>query len=65
MCTILYFTDAKTILVEEIVKTPCHRWKTTGECIWGTTCRNTHYSQEELWQLKMQGNHYSLYLYSV
>ncbi|CAG2058502.1 unnamed protein product, partial [Timema podura] len=46
--------DAATILTEESAKVPCKRFRNTGECVFGGNCRYSHYSQDQLWELRQQ-----------
>ncbi|XP_046990040.1 zinc finger matrin-type protein 5 [Schistocerca americana] len=48
------FRDAKTILAEESAKVPCKRYQQTRECVFGTNCRFSHYTAEDLMNLKMK-----------
>nr|CAD7588323.1 unnamed protein product [Timema genevievae] len=50
----IYSLDAATILTEESAKVPCKRFRNTGECVFGGNCRYSHYSQEQLWELRQQ-----------
>ncbi|KAG8233925.1 hypothetical protein J437_LFUL005130 [Ladona fulva] len=42
------FKDAKTILDEELKKTPCHKFQRTGDCSFGLNCRHSHMTPERL-----------------
>lgn len=44
--------DLSEILAEESVKIPCNRFKTAGYCQFETSCKYTHYTQEQLWHIK-------------
>ncbi|KAF2900092.1 hypothetical protein ILUMI_06090 [Ignelater luminosus] len=46
--------DPRTVLAEESVKTICRRFIQHGECQFAGNCKYTHYSQEELLNLKQQ-----------
>lgn len=48
------FKDAETKYKEEIVKTGCKRYLRFGDCAFGSHCRYTHYSHEELEVLRQQ-----------
>nr|CAD7260002.1 unnamed protein product [Timema shepardi] len=40
--------------LRESAKVPCKRFRNTGECVFGGNCRYSHYSQEQLWELRQQ-----------
>ncbi|KAF5272919.1 hypothetical protein FQR65_LT04848 [Abscondita terminalis] len=46
--------DPRTILAEESVKTLCRRFIQHGECQFAGSCKYTHYTMEDLWNLKQQ-----------
>ncbi|XP_017770229.1 PREDICTED: zinc finger matrin-type protein 5 [Nicrophorus vespilloides] len=48
------FRDQKTLLQEESVKIPCRRFLSGGFCQFDSSCKYTHYSVEQLWQIKNQ-----------
>ncbi|PNF31830.1 Zinc finger matrin-type protein 5 [Cryptotermes secundus] len=48
------FRDPQTLLAEESAKEPCKRFLHTGECVFGSNCRFTHFSRQQLQDLKQQ-----------
>ncbi|KDR07385.1 zinc finger matrin-type protein 5-like [Zootermopsis nevadensis] len=48
------FRDSKTLLAEETAKKPCKRFLRNGECVFGSNCRFTHFSHQELQDLEHQ-----------
>lgn len=48
------YRDLKTIVEEEIVKEECRRFRQIGECQFGDNCNYTHYSKEQLYEMKQQ-----------
>ncbi|CAG9827427.1 unnamed protein product [Diabrotica balteata] len=48
--------DPETVLKEELLKTPCRRFS-QGSCPFEGVCRFTHYSPEELCELRKQVDH--------
>jgi U11/U12 small nuclear ribonucleoprotein SNRNP20 len=51
---VLLIADAKTLLAEESAKEPCKRFLRNGECVFGSNCRFTHFSHQQLQDLKHQ-----------
>lgn len=49
-----YFRDAPAILADEQDKKPCRKFLQTGECDFGTNCRFSHMTEEDVQQLKAQ-----------
>lgn len=50
----LYFVDSKEILAEESQKKKCS-WFQSGYCQFGSACRFSHCTQEQLDELRQQG----------
>lgn len=50
------FLDSITLFLEERQKQPCRRFRTTGQCQFGTNCNYSHYTFEQLIHLINQGN---------
>ncbi|GLH11926.1 Zinc finger matrin-type protein 5 [Gryllus bimaculatus] len=48
------FKDAETLYKEETAKLTCKRFQRFGECVFGSNCRFSHYSREDLELLKRQ-----------
>jgi U11/U12 small nuclear ribonucleoprotein SNRNP20 len=48
------FRDRKTLLAEESAKEPCKRYMRNGECVFGSNCRFTHFSRQQLEELRLQ-----------
>ncbi|KAI4472008.1 nuclease-related [Holotrichia oblita] len=46
--------DLRSILTEESAKLPCRRFMRTGSCQFTGNCKYTHYTPEELWNIKQQ-----------
>ncbi|KAJ3662139.1 hypothetical protein Zmor_006498 [Zophobas morio] len=46
--------DFRTILKEECEKTPCRRFLSNGVCQFSGMCKYTHYTPEQLWEIKLQ-----------
>lgn len=61
----VFLLDAETVLAEERVKTPCRRFIQHGECQFAGSCKYTHYSQEELWNLKQQSKWFIVFVFWV
>lgn len=51
---IFILPDPKTLLAEESEKEPCKRFLHTGECVFGSNCRFTHFSRQQLHDVKRQ-----------
>ncbi|XP_018573397.1 zinc finger matrin-type protein 5 [Anoplophora glabripennis] len=49
-----YCKDPETLLREELLKTPCRRFSQYGSCQFERSCKYTHYSPEELCELRQQ-----------
>ncbi|PSN33869.1 hypothetical protein C0J52_25023 [Blattella germanica] len=49
-----YFRDAKTLYKEESAKDGCKRFLNVGECVFGANCRFTHFSKQQLEELRQQ-----------
>ncbi|XP_001604986.1 zinc finger matrin-type protein 5 [Nasonia vitripennis] len=47
-----YFKDPEIILKEEKMKNPCNRFLFKGECLFGSSCRYSHYSPAMIQQLQ-------------
>ncbi|XP_069678600.1 zinc finger matrin-type protein 5 [Periplaneta americana] len=48
------FRDPKTVLAEESAKETCKRFLRSGECVFGSNCRFTHFTHQDLENLKYQ-----------
>ncbi|XP_044260822.1 zinc finger matrin-type protein 5 [Tribolium madens] len=46
--------DPRTILKEECEKTPCRRFLSNGVCQFSGICKYTHYTPEQLWEIKLR-----------
>ncbi|GFG29277.1 hypothetical protein Cfor_05614 [Coptotermes formosanus] len=46
------FRDRRTLLAEESAKEPCKRFLRSGECVFGANCRFTHFSRQQLEDLR-------------
>ncbi|XP_018336814.1 zinc finger matrin-type protein 5 [Agrilus planipennis] len=44
--------DSKTVLIEESQKPPCRRFFQFGECQFSGSCKYSHYTHDQLWQLQ-------------
>ncbi|XP_022909307.1 zinc finger matrin-type protein 5 [Onthophagus taurus] len=51
------YRDPQTVVAEEAVKLPCRRFMQTGICQFAGNCKYTHYTVEELWNIKQQVEH--------
>ncbi|KAJ8952977.1 hypothetical protein NQ314_007439 [Rhamnusium bicolor] len=49
-----YCRDPETVLREELLKIPCRRFSQYGICQFEGNCKYTHYSPEELCELRQQ-----------
>ncbi|KAJ8919712.1 hypothetical protein NQ315_006240 [Exocentrus adspersus] len=49
--------EPETVLREELLKIPCRRFLQYGSCQFEGNCKYTHYSPEELCQLRQQVEH--------
>ncbi|KAJ8976075.1 hypothetical protein NQ317_007583 [Molorchus minor] len=56
---IIYTAGIKslTILKEELLKTPCKRFLYNHNCPFEGICKQTHYSPEQLCELRQQGSY--------
>lgn len=50
----LYLSDPKTLIDEESKKLPCRRFFQAGSCQFAGNCKYSHYTHEQLWELKQQ-----------
>ncbi|VVC33321.1 Zinc finger C2H2-type,U1-C, C2H2-type zinc finger,Zinc finger, CCCH-type [Cinara cedri] len=50
------YKDAVTLFLEERQKQPCRRFRTTGQCQYGSSCNFSHYTFEQLIHLINQEN---------
>uniref|UniRef100_T1J6K3 Zinc finger matrin-type protein 5 n=1 Tax=Strigamia maritima TaxID=126957 RepID=T1J6K3_STRMM len=48
------FRDAANILAEELPKKPCKRFGQTGQCDFGTACRFSHLTYDDIQRLRKQ-----------
>ncbi|XP_068081367.1 zinc finger matrin-type protein 5 [Anabrus simplex] len=48
------FKDGKTVLLEESAKIPCKRYQRNGECVFGSNCRYSHYTPQEMENLRLR-----------
>ncbi|XP_066546217.1 zinc finger matrin-type protein 5 [Amia ocellicauda] len=46
------FRDAAAILADERTKKPCRKFLQTGQCVFGSNCRFSHMSEQDLADLK-------------
>lgn len=48
------FRDAAVVLTEELDKKPCKRYRQQGDCEFGSTCRFSHLTPDDLYRLQQQ-----------
>uniref|UniRef100_H2ZMN7 C3H1-type domain-containing protein n=1 Tax=Ciona savignyi TaxID=51511 RepID=H2ZMN7_CIOSA len=50
----LEFRDKQSIYDESLVKKPCQRYLSSGNCQFGNQCKYRHFTEQELYQLKQE-----------
>ncbi|KAL6463631.1 hypothetical protein MHYP_G00280220 [Metynnis hypsauchen] len=48
------FREAAAILQEERSKQPCRKFQQTGQCVFGPSCRYSHFSEKDMMALEQQ-----------
>jgi hypothetical protein len=54
LSTVFILADRKTLLADESAKEPCKRFLRNGECVFGSNCRFTHFTRQQLEDLRYQ-----------